>query len=95
MVLHLRLRVTSTNTVGEFNNLLSFNHIELALISFSSHRSRAHIQRCNGEADPTTALIASQNDEDGCSLESGDIDEADSTQLETVRSLLRSPKKIS
>lgn len=50
-------------------------------------RSRAHIQRCNGEADPTTALIANQNDEDGCSLESGDIDEADSTQLETVRLL--------
>lgn len=49
------------------------------------HRSRAHIQRCNGEADPTTAaLIANPNDEDGCSLESGDIDEADSTQLETV-----------
>jgi hypothetical protein len=52
---------------------------------FYLNRSRAHIQRCNGEADPTSALIANQNDEDGCSLESGDIDEADSTQLETVR----------
>lgn len=48
-------------------------------------RSRAHIQRCNGETDPTTALIANQNEEDGCSLESGDIDEADSTQLEAVK----------
>ncbi|CRK95598.1 CLUMA_CG009057, isoform A [Clunio marinus] len=51
-------------------------------------RSRAHIQRCNGETDPTSALIANQNDEDGCSLESGDIDEAESTQLETTTPLV-------
>ena len=57
----------------------------LSIYDKTFNRSRAHIQRCNGEADPTAALIGSQNEEDGCSLESGDIDEADSTQQETVR----------
>ncbi|KAG5677237.1 hypothetical protein PVAND_007011 [Polypedilum vanderplanki] len=52
-------------------------------------RSRAHIQRCNGEADLNTALISQQNEEDGCSLESGDIDaEAESSnQIETMNRL--------
>jgi hypothetical protein len=51
------------------------------------YRSRSHIQRCNGEADLTPTLISNQAEEDGCSLESGDIDETESIQLETVSSL--------
>lgn len=47
------------------------------------HRSRAHIQR----TDPTNVgLITASTEEDGCSLESGDIDEAEllSVQNESV-----------
>lgn len=47
-------------------------------------RSRAHIQR----TDPTNVgLIQASTEEDGCSLESGDIDEAEllSSQNENVR----------
>lgn len=47
-------------------------------------RSRAHIQRCSGETDPN--LLAPSNEEDGCSLESGDIDESEVlSQNENVR----------
>lgn len=55
----------------------------------SFRRSRSHIQRCNGETDPTAALISNQPEDDGCSLESGDIDETESVQLETVSSVTR------
>lgn len=48
------------------------------------NRSRAHIQRCNGETDPTVALITNQQEEDGCSLESGDIEETEAIQLDSV-----------
>lgn len=51
-------------------------------------RSRAHIQRCNGETDPNSALINQQQEEDGCSLESGDIDETENlNQIESMNRL--------
>lgn len=55
----------------------------IVTIFSSISRSRAHIQR----TDPTNVgLITASTEEDGCSLESGDIDEAEllSSQNESV-----------
>lgn len=49
---------------------------------FSS--SRAHIQRCQGDTDPTNLPTNPITDEDG-SLESADIDESESSNLDVVR----------
>ena len=57
----------------------------LELNDNSFNRSRAHIQRCNGESDPVTTLTVNPPEEDGCSLESGDVDEQESNQLDVVR----------
>jgi hypothetical protein len=59
--------------------------VEIKIIIYSCcfFRSRAHIQR----TDPTNVgLITASTEEDGCSLESGDIDEAEllSSQNESV-----------
>ncbi|KAL7046864.1 hypothetical protein ACKWTF_002725 [Chironomus riparius] len=57
-------------------------------------RSRAHIQRCNGETDPNSALLSQQNEEDGCSLESGDIDETENLSQTESMNRLSSPSMM-
>jgi hypothetical protein len=59
----------------------------IKIIFHSIYRSRAHIQRCSGgEADPN---LAPSNEEDGCSLESGDniIDESEASSQNEIVSL--------
>jgi hypothetical protein len=65
---------------------LPFNELQLCVHIV---RSRAHIQRCNGETDPNISLSNQQNEEDGCSLESGDIDDTEAIHLESVSRIFK------
>lgn len=50
------------------------------------YRSRAHIQRCQGDSDLANQLV-NTNDDEGCVLELAEIEDSEQSTLEVVRFL--------
>ena len=56
---------------------------------FCCYRSRAHIQRCQGDTDLATQLV-NVNDDEGCTLELTEIEDSEQNPLEVVSFYLHS-----
>ena len=52
-------------------------------VYLSFYRSRAHIQRCQGDSDPSSQIV-NANDDENCALELAEIEDSEQSALDVV-----------